>query len=455
MPVESIQTDAVVEDTKEIVEDTSSEVVGNKNSDHKNNTSTGSNDINKKRKIECKGASKSVKTDAGCLYGDGRPDEPIVDSSGYCFVVLNDLPKLRLAIQLFHTEKTPLLRGTILLAPEGVNIRLSGYASDVEAMKRCFERVSDNAIANVHYKDMEMDRTNELDNKLSITRFLVKLKKEVISMGVAEANPSVTQTPANHLEPKELKKWLDEGRDLLLLDTRNDYEVVLGTFKGAQHFNIHTFREFPQAVRESELLKEIKRENDARKGKKKDVVMFCTGGVRCEKAAFCLKEAGFETENLYQLNGGILHYLQEILPLAIDSTTNENYQTKPVISVSETKSIEDTGEETNTKHSGNVKSTEVRDVTNEGSGTGAPGLNEETCKMIESRTHYEGECFVFDDRVSVRGVDLKVAGSVLCGSCLHPFSKVQQERMKAMGDNMICPSCGVEDVLGISRPARC
>ncbi|KNC85362.1 hypothetical protein SARC_02454 [Sphaeroforma arctica JP610] len=302
-------------------------------------------------------------------------------------------------------------------------------------MKRCFETVTNNAIKNVHYKDMEMTRTAVLDTKLSITRFLVKLKKEVISMGVDEANPALAQTPAKHLEPKEFKKWLDEDRDVLILDTRNDYEVVLGTFKNAKHFDIHTFREFPQAVKESKLLKDVKAEEE-KTGKKKDIVMFCTGGVRCEKAAFCFKQAGFHSENLYQLNGGILHYLQEVLPLIKDNQDNTEEQDKPASESPVEESTATDAQPTDT--------------------TGAPlEMDEEKYKQIEKETHYEGECFVFDDRVSVRGVDLKVAGSVLCGSCLHPFSKAQQQTMRAAGGDMKCPGCEVEDVLNISRPARC
>jgi UPF0176 protein len=116
-------------------------------------------------------------------------------------------------------------------------------------------------------------------------------------MGVPGINPAEFTGPA--LSAKELKQWLDEGRDFVLLDTRNDYEIEIGTFEQATDLNIHHFRDFEAAV---EKLPE--------ESKQKPVVMFCTGGIRCEKASPLLLQKGFQ--EVYQLDGGIIKYFQEV-----------------------------------------------------------------------------------------------------------------------------------------------
>ena len=106
------------------------------------------------------------------------------------------------------------------------------------------------------------------------------------------------RNPAPKLAPRELKQWLDEGRPVTLLDTRNDYEIKLGTFKNAKTLDIDHFRHFPAAV--EKLPAEMKQQ---------PIVMFCTGGIRCEKAAILMRESGLE--NVFQLEGGILKYFEE------------------------------------------------------------------------------------------------------------------------------------------------
>ncbi len=128
-------------------------------------------------------------------------------------------------------------------------------------------------------------------------RMLVRIKKEIISFGVAGIEPG--RYTSTKLKAAELKSWLDEGRTVTLLDTRNDYEVKLGTFKNATHLNIHHFRQFPDAVRQ-QLPSELKQ---------RPIVMFCTGGIRCEKAGPFMENEGFE--QIYQLDGGILKYFEE------------------------------------------------------------------------------------------------------------------------------------------------
>jgi UPF0176 protein len=127
-------------------------------------------------------------------------------------------------------------------------------------------------------------------------RMLVKIKKEIIAFGIAEIDPALR--PTRKLPARTLKQWLDEGKPLTLLDTRNKYEIRLGTFRGARTAGIDHFREFPEAARR--LPEELK---------KQTVVTFCTGGIRCEKAGPFLELAGFE--NVFQLDGGILKYFEE------------------------------------------------------------------------------------------------------------------------------------------------
>ena len=179
------------------------------------------------------------------------------------------------------------LKGTILLSVEGVNLFVAGSA---EAVSKLMARLR--AIAGL--EDFE-GKVSESEDQ-PFRRMLVRIKKEIISFGVEGVEPGKRTSPK--LSAKELKRWLDEGRQITLLDTRNDYEVKLGTFKGAVVPDIRTFREFPKAVRE--LPESMKDET---------VVMFCTGGIRCEKAGPFMEMEGFK--NIYQLDGGILKYFEE------------------------------------------------------------------------------------------------------------------------------------------------
>jgi predicted sulfurtransferase len=128
------------------------------------------------------------------------------------------------------------------------------------------------------------------------TRMLVRLKKEIIAFGVPGIEPAKRTSPK--LAAKELKQWLDEGRPVTLLDTRNDYEVKLGTFKNARPIGVDHFRDFPAAV--ARLPAELKEQ---------PIVMFCTGGIRCEKAGPFMEGQGFK--HIFQLDGGILKYFEE------------------------------------------------------------------------------------------------------------------------------------------------
>ena len=124
---------------------------------------------------------------------------------------------------------------------------------------------------------------------------LVRLKKEIISLGMDEISPA--EYTGSYIEPAEFKRWLDEDREVIILDTRNDYELRVGTFENAVDLDIKSFREFPEAA------KKMKQD------KSTPVVMFCTGGIRCEKASVVMENQGWK--NVYQIKGGILGYFRD------------------------------------------------------------------------------------------------------------------------------------------------
>lgn len=210
----------------------------------------------------------------------------IINIAAYRFVPLIDLPPLRASLK----EKcvTLNLKGTILLAPEGINVFLSGGSDEIDSF--IGHLAADDRFAGMEFKRSTSDHQ-------PFNRMLVKLKKEIISMGRPDISPAEHAAPS--LPAKTLKAWLDEGRDVVLLDTRNRYEIKLGTFKGARQLGIDTFRDFPDKLRQLDpAIKE------------KTIVTFCTGGIRCEKAAPALLDAGCRA--VYQLAGGILKYFEEV-----------------------------------------------------------------------------------------------------------------------------------------------
>lgn len=266
----------------------------------------------------------------------------IVNIAAYRFAPLDDL-RARRDVLLRHCRAAG-LKGTILLSPEGVNLFVAGEATAVEGLLRVLRRIPG---------------LEELEPKVSytahqpFTRMLVRLKKEIIAFGVEGIAPASRTSPK--LPPQTLKQWLDEGREVVLLDTRNDYEVKLGTFRGARPIGIDHFRDFPGAVRR--LPDEMK---------ERPIVMFCTGGIRCEKAGLFMEREGFR--EIYQLEGGILKYFEEC-----------------------------------------------------------------------GGAHYDGECFVFDQRV---GVDpsLHETASAQCYRCQSPLTPAEQEDPRFVPGRS-CPYC--------------
>ena len=208
-----------------------------------------------------------------------------VNIAGYRFVALPDRDDLREPLRQ-RCQSLGLL-GTILLSHEGINFFLSGKQEAIDGFLDHLER-------DERFIDIPLKVSYSED--CAFRKMNVRLKKEIISMGMEEIKPAEFTGPA--ISPQEFKQWLDEGRDVTVLDTRNDYEIRLGTFENAVDFDISTFRAFPEAVANSTL------------DKQKPVVMFCTGGIRCEKASAVMLIAGFE--DVRQIEGGILGYFEEV-----------------------------------------------------------------------------------------------------------------------------------------------
>ncbi len=272
----------------------------------------------------------------------GGIETPFVNIAAYRFAALEDLPARKSKL-LEHCNRSH-LKGTILLSPEGINLFVAGAADAVEALLaelRSWPGLSD-LKAKVSHTAAQPFR-----------RMLVRIKKEIIAFGVTGIDPA-KHTSAK-IAPAELKRWLDEGRTVTLLDTRNDYEVKLGTFKNARVLGIDHFRHFPQRVRE--LPASLKNET---------IVMFCTGGIRCEKAGPLMEREGFN--HVFQLDGGILKY------------------------------FEDCG-----------------------------------------AAHYEGECFVFDQRVGVN-TQLQESDAEQCFNCQEPLRAADQNDPRYVPGES-CPAC--------------
>lgn len=237
------------------------------------------------------------------------------------------------------------VKGTLLLAHEGINGTIAGTREGIDAAVSFIR--SHPLLTDLEYKESHADT-------MPFNRMKVRLKKEIVTLGVPGVNPNeVVGTYVSSDEWNELLK----DPELLVLDTRNDYEVGMGTFKGAINPNTKTFREFPAFVK-----------NNYDPTKHKKVAMFCTGGIRCEKASSYMLQQGFET--VYHLKGGILKYLEEI---------------------------------------------------------------------PEQESAWEGECFVFDERVGLKH-GLEIGEMELCRGCRNPIS--QEDKDSALfEDGVLCPQC--------------
>lgn len=217
--------------------------------------------------------------------------QEILNIAAYKFVGIDDSPVLR--EDLRARAQALDLMGTILLAPEGINLFLAGAADGIRAFLAHLR-------ADARFADLEAKES--WSQAQPFRRMLVKLKREIIRMDHPAIQPAAGRAPG--VDAPTLKRWLDqghddEGREIALLDTRNDFEVDEGSFDGAIDWRIAKFTEFPPALK-------AHRADFAGK----TVVSFCTGGIRCEKAAILMREEGIE--HVLQLEGGILKYFEQV-----------------------------------------------------------------------------------------------------------------------------------------------
>ena len=268
---------------------------------------------------------------------------PIVVCALYKFSALDNYRELREPLlRVMHENQ---VRGTLLLASEGINGTVAASREGVNSLLAWLR--NDPRLSDIDYKESFTDR-------LPFKRTRVKLKKEIVTMGVPGIDPkSVVGT---YVSPHEWNQLISDP-DVLVVDTRNDYEVKVGTFKDAINPATETFREFPGFVKEN---------LDPKKHKK--VAMFCTGGIRCEKSTAYLKEQGFDA--VYHLKGGILKYLEEV---------------------------------------------------------------------PDEETLWEGECFVFDERVTVNN-RLEKGSYDQCNACRLPITAADKASDKYQ-QGVSCPSC--------------
>lgn len=272
----------------------------------------------------------------------------------YHFTRLNDYERLREPLQNLCDMLS--IKGTLLLAREGINGTVAG---------------SDAAITELLNFLRSDPRLADLDHKVShatempFYRMKVRLKKEIVTMGVDGIDPN--DTVGTYVDPDDWNDLITDP-DVILIDTRNDYEVEIGTFQGAVNPNTQTFREFPQWVEDN---------RDALN--KPKVAMFCTGGIRCEKASSFMKLNGFD--DVYHLKGGILKYLE----------------TQP-----------------------------------------------------KDKSLWNGECFVFDQRVAV-GHGLEESDYDQCYACRYPITDAEKSSPLYI-KGVSCPRC--HDKMNAEQKAR-
>jgi UPF0176 protein len=277
---------------------------------------------------------------------------PITNIAGYRFVTLPDRDTLHPVLQSVCDDLG--LKGTVLLAPEGINFFLAGPQSSIDGFVTYLEKDPrfESIPLKVSYTDYQ-----------PFNRMNVRRKKEIISVGLDHIQPEFFT--GDEIDPVDFKAMLDDGTFVHVLDTRNDYELRVGTFENALDLDIRSFRAFPEAIQS--LPSTMKDE---------PIVMFCTGGIRCEKASAIMIESGFT--NVKQLKGGILGYFEAV-----------------------------------------------------------------------GGDHWNGDCFVFDQRVAVNPA-LQETEVVVCFACRQPLSLEEQSSPQyVVGES--CPYCiGQDDVVPIT-----
>jgi UPF0176 protein len=261
----------------------------------------------------------------------------------YKFAPLSRLPEIRR--EILHACEENGICGTLLLAHEGINGTIAGSRTGIDNIIKFLRSYP--GMEDLEYKESTADEE-------PFYRMKVRLKKEIVTIGIPEVDPN--EQAGTYVTPEKWNELIADP-DTIVLDTRNDYEVGIGTFKGAVNPHTETFRAFPEYVKEN---------LDNQKHKK--IAMFCTGGIRCEKASSFMKKMGFD--EVYHLKGGILKYLEEI---------------------------------------------------------------------PEEKSLWQGECFVFDQRVAVKH-GLQQGSYTLCPSCRHPVSAKDKESKKYQ-EGVACPHC--------------
>jgi UPF0176 protein len=267
----------------------------------------------------------------------------LVVAAVYKFVKLSDCAALREPL-LARCDALG-ITGTLLLAEEGINGTIAGTRSGIDNILEYLR--SDPRLADLEHKESAADQP-------PFYRMKVKLKKEIVTMGVPGIDP--TELAGQYVKPEDWNALINDP-DVLLIDTRNDYEVDVGTFKGALDPRITTFREFPEYVK-----------NNIDPQQKPRVAMFCTGGIRCEKASAYMLQQGFS--EVYHLQGGILKYLENV---------------------------------------------------------------------PAEQSLWQGECFVFDQRVAV-GQGLEPGHYELCFGCSRPITAEEKSSPKYQA-GISCPHC--------------
>jgi len=267
----------------------------------------------------------------------------VVISALYHFVILDNFKELRQPLLDLMLEND--IKGTLLLAHEGINGTVAGSQQSIDILLNWLK--SDTRLADLRHK-------SSYDENMPFYRTRVKLKKEIVTMGVEGIDPN--HVVGTYVKPEDWNALISDP-DVTLVDTRNAYETAIGTFKNAMAPDTETFREFPEYVKQN-----------LNPNKHKKVAMFCTGGIRCEKSTAYLKEQGFE--EVYHLHGGILKYL-EIVP--------------------------------------------------------------------ENESLWKGECFVFDNRVSVDH-SLEKGSYDQCHACRLPITEEDKQSEKYI-QGVSCPHC--------------
>ena len=267
----------------------------------------------------------------------------IVVSALYKFVPLENLEELKSRIYRACIDHK--IKGTLLLAHEGINGTIAGQADDIEKILNYLKTVP--GLAELEHKESAAE-------DYPFYRMKVRLKKEIVTIGLPDVDPN--ETVGTYVDPKDWNDIISDP-DTIVIDTRNDYEVAIGTFRGALDPKTESFREFPEYI-----------EKNLDKNKNKKVAMFCTGGIRCEKASSFMKKLGFE--EVYHLKGGILKYLENV---------------------------------------------------------------------PKEQSLWDGDCFVFDQRVSVKH-GLEIGHFDQCHACRRPISAAEKQSEFYM-EGVSCPHC--------------